>query len=179
MPEPRASVGRRLAADIVVVLGVFLLAGAAAGALWPQLVDPVTVTRTDFGLVTDEVGLARRFDNEGWYAVLGGCGGLLLGVLLTAWRRTDEVVTVLVVVAGALLAAFVSARLGTWSGPDDPERVLADAASGTTAPAQVRLAAEAAYLVWPAAALVGAVVVLWASPRDDTGSSPRQSFRRR
>lgn len=162
-----------MAVDIVVVLAAFLLAGVVAGLLWPRLVDPVIVSRTRLGLVTDEVGLARRFGNEGWYAVLGGTGGLTLGAVLTGWRRTHEVVTVLVVAAGALLAALVSARLGTWVGPDAPEQLLAGAGVGETAPAQVRLAAEAAYLVWPVAALLGSIMVLWAAPRTSSSEGPR------
>lgn len=180
MPDGAAS-GQRAATDIVVVLGTFLVAGAVAGVLWPQLVEPVTVTRNEFGLVIDEVGLARRFNNDGWYALLGGAGGLLLGTVLTLWRNAHEVVTVLVVTAGAMVAALVSARVGTWLGPDAPEQVLEGAPQGATAAAQVQLASSAAYLVWPVAALTGAVVVLWTSTRFDRDPTRRgrQSFRGR
>lgn len=149
--------------DIVVVLLAFLVAGLLAGALWPQLAEPVTVSRSEVGLVTDEVGLAHRFSSDAWFTLLGGGAGLLLGVVLTRWRSSHEVVTVLTVTAGAMLAALVCARVGTWLGPDAPERVLDGAPVGATAPAQVRLASDAAYLVWPAAALTGAAVMLWSS----------------
>ncbi len=147
--------------DVAVVLGAFLVAGIAAGVLWPVLVDPVVVTRTELGLSTDEVALSNRFSNDGWYAVLGGVLGLGLGLGLTAWRRTHEVVTLLVLVAGALLATLVSAQLGRWLGPDDPNRALADAAIGASAPDVVRVSAEGVYLVWPIAAVAGALIVLW------------------
>ena len=154
---------QQLLGDVAVVTIAFLLAGLVAGALWPQLVDPVTVTRNDFGILTDEVALAERFDNDGWFSLLGLGFGLSLGLALTMWRRGDEVVTLLAVVAGAFLAAWVAARLGAWLGPEDPQRVLADAELGDTAPGVVELQADAAYLVWPIAALVGALVALWRS----------------
>ena len=150
-----------LLVDTAVVLGSFLLAAVAVGLLWPQLVDPVTVTRTGAGTVIGEAELAQRFDNDAWYAVLAAAAGLVLGIGLTAWRRTHEVVTVLLVAAAACLAAWVSAAIGTWAGPEDPERILARGAMGVTAPEQVRVDASAAYLVWPTAAVAGALVVLW------------------
>jgi hypothetical protein len=158
---------RAMLLDAVVILGVFLLAGLAAGVLWPHLVHPVSVTRTNAGIVTGELDLSHRIDNDGWYSVLGAVGGLVLGVVLTLWRRTNEVVTVLLVTSGAFLAAWVSAVVGTALGPEDPQKALAHAAVGATAPDRVTVSAHAAYFVWPIAAVAGALVVLWRpfSPR--------------
>ena len=150
--------------DAVVVLGVFLLVAVAVGLVWPHLVGDVTVTRTQQGTVIGEADLGQRFDNDAWYVILAGVSGLVLGVVLTAWRRTDEVVTVLVVVAAALLAAWVSAKVGTWAGPEDPARVLADADVGATALDQVTVTSSAAYLVWPITATAGALLVLFRRP---------------
>jgi MFS superfamily sulfate permease-like transporter len=147
--------------DATVVLGGFLLAAVAVCLVWPQLVDPVTVTRTEVGTVVGEAELGQRFDKDAWYVVLAAVAGLVLGIALTAWRRSHEVATVLLVAAAACLAAWISAVVGTWAGPEDPERLLARAEVGTTAPEQVRVDAPAAYLVWPIAAVTGALVVLW------------------
>lgn len=152
---------RSMLLDAVVVLGAFLLVGLVAGVLWPHLVQPVDVTRTSAGIVTGELDLSHRIDNDGWYSVLGALGGLVLGIVLTLWRRTNEVVTVLLVTSGAFLAAWVAAKVGTALGPDNPQKALAHAAVGATAPDRVTVSAHAAYLVWPIAAVVGAVVVLW------------------
>ena len=159
-PTPSSS-GRSLAADVAVILVAFLLAGLCAGALWPQLVDPVPVTRVELGLTTSETALAERFDKDGWYSLLAAGCGLVLGVVLTAWRRTDEVVTLLSVVAGAFLAAWVSAEVGSMLGPEDPERLLATAEVGASAPERVRLSSQAPYFMWPVSALIGAILVLW------------------
>lgn len=154
----------RRVGDVVAVLVAFLVAAAIAGALWPQVVDPVVVERSDMGLLTGEVELADRFDSVGWYSLLGGGLGLLLGAVLMARRQGDELVTLLSVLVGSCLAAWLSARLGTWWGPGDPNEVLADAAVGATAEAQVVLGADVAYLTWPISALVGCLLVLFGRP---------------
>jgi len=163
-PEAQGTSAGSLMRDALVILGVFLVLGGIAGLVWPHLVDPVTVTRTDQGLVTDELGLARRFDNDGWFSVLGFVGGLAGGLVLTAWRRANEVVSVLAITGAAFLASWVAARVGTLTGPADPETVLAHAAVGATAAERVMVTSAAAYEVWPLAAVVGALVVLWGSP---------------
>jgi hypothetical protein len=158
LPVTRDAVVR----DVVVVLVTFLVAGVAVGVLWPQLVEPVMVTRTDVGLSTGEVPLTRRFEHDAWYSLLGGGAALFLGVLLTLWRRAHETVTLVAVVLAALLAAAVSSFVGTAVGPEPADVVLAEAEVGATAPDELTVTADAAYLAWPLGAVVGAVVVLWA-----------------
>lgn len=154
----------RLVRDVAAALVAFLVAAVLVGVLWPQLVDPVVVEVADLGLLTDEVALGDRFDVVGWYSLLGGGFGLVLGVGLLARRQGHEVVTVLAVLAGAFLAAWLSAQLGTMLGPEDPDTVLAGAEVGATAEDRVVLTADVAYLVWPISSMVGAVVVLWSRP---------------
>ena len=149
----------RVVLDVLVVLAGAAVLGVLAGLLWPQLADTVTVTRTGAGLVRDEVALAEQFDAEAWYSLIALAGGLLLGAVMTAWRRTDALVTLFAVLAGAFLAAWLSAELGLALGPDDPTRVLADAAEGATAPAALTLAG-AVYWVWPLAAVLGSFLFL-------------------
>lgn len=153
--------GHSLLADAAVILGAFAVAGVVAGLLWPQLVAPVEVVRTEFGLSTAEVYLAQRFDNDGWFIALGAALGLILGVLLTAWRRTDEVRTLFLVVAGAAIASWLAGSVGRAAGPEDPSVALADAAVGTTAQAAVVVDAGGAWFAWPIAALLGTCLVLW------------------
>ena len=171
MSRPGSPVARGWLLDAVLVVVAFGLVAVLAGLLWPRLVDPVVVTRTAEGTATGEVGLAERFDNDGWYVVLGACLGVVLGLALTAWqlhRRRPEATALAAVVLGAALAAWLMARVGTAVGPPDPAAVLAGADVGATAVDQVRVAAEAAYLVWPTAAVLGALLVLW-GPRSDRG----------
>jgi hypothetical protein len=168
-PAVRPPAARPLVTDAVVVVGVLLLLAVVAGLLWPQLVEPVRYVRTRQGIVSDEVALARQFDDDGWYVVLAAVGGALAGGVLTWWRSRDPVATVLLLLVGAVAAAWVMAQVGTAVGPPSPETVLADADVGAAAAAQVQVHALAAYFVWPIAVLFGAVVVLWSrrwSPRD-------------
>jgi hypothetical protein len=165
--------------DVLVVLVSFAVAAVLVGLIWPHLVDPVVVERTDAGLLTDEVALGDRFDVVGWYALLAAGAGLLLGAVLAATRRTHEVVTLLAVVACACLAAWLSAEVGSWVGPDDPNQVLADAEVGDTAEDRIVLTADVAYLVWPVAALIGSATVLWSRPghRETTSAEGRGDSR--
>jgi hypothetical protein len=156
--------GRAVLKDVVVIVLSFVAAAVVVGVLWPQLVDPVLLERNEVGVVTGEVALSERFDNVGWYSLLAGGFGLVLGALLAARRRTHEVVSLLAIVAAACLAAWLSAAIGTWAGPDDATAALAEGKVGDTAPDQVRLTADVAYLVWPISALAGCVIVLWSRP---------------
>jgi hypothetical protein len=159
-PPARRRDPRRLVADVAVVLGAGALLGLLAGVLLPQLADPVTVTRTANGLVRDEVALSEQFDVDGWYSVLAAVGGLLLGAVMLAWRRTDEVVTLLAAVAGAFLASWLSAAVALALGPDDPTQELSGAADGATAPAALALTADVVHWVWPLFAVLGALLYL-------------------
>jgi hypothetical protein len=157
----------------VLVVVAFGLVAVLAGLIWPRLVDPVVVTRTEEGPETGEVALAERFDNDGWYAVLAAGLGLVLGVALTAWqlnRRRPELAALAAVFLGAAVAAWLMSRVGTAVGPPDPATVLAEADVGATAVDQVRVTARAAYLVWPIAAVLGAMLVLW-GPADRAASA--------
>ena len=173
-PPPSGGGSGRVATDVLVVLAAAALLGVLIGLLWPQLADPVTVVRTESGLVRDEVALAEQFDALGWYSVLSEVGGGLLGAVMLAWRRTDEVVTLVAVVAGAFLAAWLAARVGLAVGPGDPAAVLSEAAEGDTAPAALTLDAAAAYWVMPLFATLGALLYLLSPLAEADVSAPVQ-----
>src|SRR5690242_2779780 len=106
--------------------------GVVAGVLWSQLADPVVATRTAQGVASGESDLAKQVTSDGWFAAIGFVGCLLAGLALTVWRRTDEVVTLLALVAGSLLAAWLCSWVGGVLGPDPAAQTLADAAVGKT-----------------------------------------------
>jgi hypothetical protein len=159
-PPPAGRTSGKVATDVLVVLAAAALLGILIGLLWPQLADPVTVVRTENGLVRDEVALAEQFDALGWFSVLSAVGGALLGAVMLAWRRTDEVATLVAVVAGAFLAAWLAARVGLAVGPGDPAAALAEAAEGDTAPAALALGTGVVYWVMPLFATLGALLFL-------------------
>jgi hypothetical protein len=152
--------------DAVVVLGVFVVLGILCGLLWWLLVDPAMFTKFKTGAGMGELELSKQFDSDGWYAVIAAVTGVVAGSLLTWWRSRDFLLTTVLMVVGSAIAAAVMAETGHLLGPPDPRPILAAAAVGTRVPVQLSVTAKASYLVWPIAALVGALLVLWSSPRD-------------
>ena len=136
--SPGSSTASGVLTDAAAVLVVLLPLAVVAGLLWALLVHPLQI---EGGLT--ETTVARQFDIDGWYVVLAAVAGAAAGLALTLWRTRDPVATVLLLVAGAALAAWAMAATGA---------VASD----------LEVTAFAAYFVWPIAALFGAVVVLWA-----------------
>ena len=163
--EGRAEWAHAVLRDVGVVLGVFLVLGLVTGLLWWVLVDPATFTRVDDGGSMTEVELGKRFNGDAWYAVIGAVAGLVSGVWLTWWRSRDFVLTTALLVVGAALAAAVMSVTGHLLGPGDSDTALAAVKAGAQVPVQLEVTAKASYLVWPIAVLVGALVVLWSTPR--------------
>jgi hypothetical protein len=154
----------RLARDVAVVVLCHLVAAVVIGLLLPQVADLAEAVRTADGVVTSEVEVGKRFEDDGWLVVLGGLAGLALGVVLQLWRGTHEVVTLVAIVASALLAALLAGWIAQTTGPSDAMRVLAEAKVGTTAPVPVEIDSRVAYLVWPLTGVLGALVALLSGP---------------
>lgn len=160
-------------ADVAWVLGSYLLLGAVGAVLWWVLVDPALFTKADNGGVSmGEVQLGRRFDTDGWYAVIAGVLGLLAGGVLTWWRCRDLLLTSMLQVVGAGLAAALMGWLGRALGPAAPKSVAASVAVGDRIPTQLEVTATVCYLVWPIAALLGALFVLWSPPTEPPANQP-------
>lgn len=162
--RPRSEV-RGALTDVGAVLAVFVAVGVLCGLVWWQLVDPATFTKTGNGASMGEIALGKRFNADGWYAVLAGAAGLLAGGLVTWWRSRDYVLTTALVVLGAAVAAALMARIGHLLGPGAPGVALAAAQAGEQVPVRLVVTAKAAYLVWPIAVLIGALFVLWSTPK--------------
>lgn len=160
-PERRA-----VAADVIAVLGTFVVLGLVSGVAWWLLVDPAVYTKgADGGAAMSELEMAKRFRSDGWYAVLAIVAGFLTGLAVTAWRSRDHLLTTIVLVPGAAVAAALSAAVGRLLGPAPHESVLSGVSQGSTVPVELAVSSSAVYLLWPVAVLAGAVMVLWSSPR--------------
>ncbi len=157
------------ARDVLAVLGTFLLMGVACGVLWWLAVTPATFTAMpDGGGSMSEVQLGKRFDADGWYAVIGLVAGFLSGLGVTWWRSRDFRLTTFLLVPGSALAAAAMAMTGALLGPPDPHVALAAASPGQLVPVQLEVTGFAPYLVWPVAALLGSLMVLFSTPAPST-----------
>lgn len=159
-------------ADVLVVLGCFLVLGLVCGALWWLLVDPAMFTRVKSGGAMDEAQLGKRFNADGWYAVIAGVAGLVTGSVLTWWRSRDFLLTTVLLFVGAVFAAAAMALVGWVLGPPDPTTLLGSAKVGAHFPVQLKVIGNAPYLVWPIGALLGALLVLWSSSRGSERDVP-------
>jgi hypothetical protein len=141
----------------LVLVGVLLLAGAAAGPLWWALAPRATFEVTADGLVpvghpSAELPIA---DDGVLTLVLAGLG-LVAG--LAAWRvrRHRGVAIVLALAVGTVLASLAAWQLGELLGAGPSPAELA--AVGTRVITPLRLGSPAALAVAPFLAVLGYVV---------------------
>jgi hypothetical protein len=174
--DPRSALRHPLLRDAAIVLAWFAVVGMIGALLWWQLTPLAEFTRTDTTAQMNEAELGRQVATDGWYVAIAAVGGLLSGIALLGLRRRDPLAMVVLVAVGGLLAAWLMVRIGLWLGPADPKTVLRDVAVGDKVPLQLKphagdvrfnLGTGRDYLVpvvafvWPIAALVGAIGVIW------------------
>jgi hypothetical protein len=173
--------GRGVLGDVAVVLGVFLVLGLLGAVLWSSVVSPADYTKVAGGGGMGEADFGQQFGADGWFVVIGVLGGLVAGLVLTAWRGRDPLLTVGLLVVGSCLAAAAVALLGHLLGPGDPSAALRAVRVGATVPERLDVgpqlpgqpheSALTVYLSWPVGALAGALFVLLArSPARDPES---------
>lgn len=143
----------------LVVVALFAGAGAAAGRLWFELWDVPTGVVSGGQWYTDEAGLRDDFQGLALYVVISAALGLVLGALCAWLLARSEIVTLVAVLVGSALAAYLMYRVGTHLSPADPHELARTAADGTKLKGSLRVTA------WPPrgactfAALIGTAVV--------------------
>lgn len=161
-------------ADAAVVIATFVALGIAGALLWHAVVHLPTFVRAGGGGQMGEEQLAGLISIDGWYAAIGGGAALIAGVVLMLTRARRPVMTVALVFVAACVAAVIMLYLGRWLGPPDPGPVLRHAADGTEVPVRLWPHTLAVAMVWPFAAVAGALLVLLVvtPSNDDTGGRP-------
>jgi hypothetical protein len=156
--------GRGAAADALVVGGTFLGLGLLCGVLWWLVVEPAEYTAgPSGGLTMSELELSQRFNADGWYSVIALVVGFLSGLALTWWRSRNLLLTTVILLPGAGLAARTMARVGGALGPEEPDVTVLAVQQGESVPVELTVLAWSSYLMWPIGVLLGAVMVLWSS----------------
>lgn len=170
-PAPARHRGRRFPfreslPAIGIILGVFAVAGVVAGILWSRLGLPdgpiEAVMYNGAPLFENEVTASRLFAMDGWFALLGAIGGVLLGTVLYPSFRRHGPWTVGALVLGGFLAAATSFAVGTLVAND--QVILAwepTAEQGARIVAPLTLQAYGVAVAWPASALVSVLILAW------------------
>ncbi len=152
-----------------MVLLVFVGAGAGAGWLWERWWTPtlgVVIEGTwvpgyrseGDGFVFDFPSLENFFNGTAQYVVIGLGAGLVLGVLAASLGRRSEIVMLLTVLTGSVVAGLIAYRFGTHLGPIDPATLEGTVEEATVLPAALTIEGASPFVAWPLGALVGLCV---------------------
>lgn len=153
-----SSRGSSLLREVLIVIGVFVLAGLFCGWLWHHLWAPAPK-----GLVFNHV---PRFEDDadfsgpGIYFLIAVGTGLLLGLVMTFVFERDELWTLAAVVVGAVAAGGVMAAVGIILGPDSAAAVAEDADNWAKVTGDLHVPVLTVLTSFPGGALLGSVIVL-------------------
>lgn len=156
--------GESVRGHIVWVLGLFLLMGLAPAFIWAGLWTPAEGLVVDGQLVLLGDGPRQAFDATGWYLVIGVVVGLISGLVVGTLSRSNELVTLCLVVVGAVGAALVMRWVGHALGPPDPTPIAARSEDYTSLPVDLALPGSIPTLALPIGALAGLLTALVLSP---------------
>jgi hypothetical protein len=154
---------RVAAVQALVVVVLFGAAGAACGWLWHRLWDAPSGVVADHQWYTSEAGLRDDFQGVAWYVAIALAAGLVLGVLCAWLLDRSEVVTLVAVVAGSVLAAYVMLEVGTHLSPGDPHELARTAADGTKLKGSLQVDSWPPRGAFPFGALLGLAFVFFVS----------------
>lgn len=169
---------RRIGAETGIIVGVFAIASLVAALIWNAVADLPLMIQLGSGKstivfgsliqqqeVSDAAVQAMKVVRiDATYLFVSAPIALLLGAGLAYWRRRTPVTTVVLIALISVCAAALMERFGLWIGPANPIDVLKAAKVGASASAQLKVQATGVLLVWPAAALLGALAVLLVAP---------------
>ena len=149
----------------VVVVALFAAGGAGAGWVWYQLWDAPEGVVAGGQWYTDEHGLRADFSGVALYVTVAAATGLLLGAL-AGWRLArSELVTLVAVLAGSVLAAYLMLQVGHHLSPPDPQVVARTAEDGARVDGNLRVDQWPPRGAFPFGGLVGLAVVYAGSAR--------------
>jgi ABC-type xylose transport system permease subunit len=143
----------------LTVVGVFAGVGALCGLLWFRLWDVPHGVVSGHEWYTSESGLRADFAATGWYVVIALLAGLVLGVLAGWLCDRSEVVTLVAVLAGSIVAGYLMLRVGYHRSPPDPHHLALVAKDGTKLDGALRVDSGPPKAAFPFGALVGLLLV--------------------
>jgi hypothetical protein len=163
---PRAGVPWRL---VLGVLLAYAVLGAVAGVVWETVWTPPGQVVDHHQVLFDSYASLRRvFTGTGLYALVGAVASAALALVVCVVTRGRELLVLLLVVVGSVIAAALMWRVGTLLGPSDPASVAAHAAHRTHVSGELTVAGRSPYLVWPMTSLLVLALVYFAWPSSHT-----------
>lgn len=145
--------------DVALVLVLAALVGALAGVIWEWWWAPPTGLVLDHAWYPDLQGVKQLFSGTGRYVIVGLASGVLLGTISAWFFDRVELVTVLTVAAGSVLAAWLMLQVGTALAPPDPTMTARTAEDYTELPGTLQVEGDGALAAIPAGALTGVAVI--------------------
>jgi hypothetical protein len=158
-PSSRGGRSWRAVRDVVVVLVAFAVAGAVCGLLWESLWDapPGVAYKHEWYLKPE--GLPDDFSGTGLYVLVALVGGLVVAAVVALALGRNELITMVAVLVGAALAAWVMYVVGHRLGPPDPRKLAETADDLAPLPSDLRVHGKAAFLAFPVGAVAGLALV--------------------
>jgi hypothetical protein len=142
-------------AQALATVAAFAAVGASAGWLWYKLWDVPSGVVSGGQWYTSEAGLRDEFQGVAWFVTLALAAGLILG-MLTAWLfDRSELVTLVAVIVGSVLASYLMLRVGTHLSPPDPHELAKTAQDGDKLKGALQVSAWAPKGAFTFGALVG------------------------
>src|SRR4051794_9408111 len=141
------------------VVAVFAVAGALCGLLWYRVWDVPHGVVSGHEWFTSESGLRADFAATGWYVVIALAAGLVLGVLAAWLCGRSELVTLVAVLAGSVLAGYLMLKVGYHQSAPDPHHLALVAKDGTKLDGALRVTSGPPKGAFPFGALVGLALV--------------------
>jgi hypothetical protein len=160
--EPDSRVGWAVPAirQAAIVVVVFAVVGALGGVVWEWLWTPPIGIVVNHQWLMGPAGLRAEFSATGIYVLVASVAGLLTGALCALYLDRAELVTLVAVLAGAVLAGWVMVQVGQALGPPDPRQIAETANDRTRLPSDLRIVGKSPYVAFPAGATLGVAVVL-------------------
>jgi hypothetical protein len=143
----------------VVVVAAYALLGLGAGWAWHEL------WQTSDGVVfqkqwyADGEALRQDFSGTGLYVLIAAGCGLVLGGVFALVGGSRPVLTLVLCVAGSMLAAWLMLKLGERLGPADPHELAKTAEDGTHLPSALRVSGLPALFAFSLGSLAALALV--------------------
>ncbi|MDQ4054596.1 MAG: hypothetical protein M3237_18125 [Actinomycetota bacterium] len=152
------------AVQSVVILALFAGVGWLAGRVWWELWSPApkgVVFQKQWIPQPYAEGQGADFAGTGWYVVVAVVAGLVLGLVAGLLLDRNEIVTLVAVAAGSVLAAWLMLKVGVGYSAPDPEVLAKTAKEGTELPGRLELAGKSPMLAFPIGAMAGLAIALF------------------